>query len=127
MTAVKPLVAIVDDEESVGLATKRLLRSMDMDADSFRTGEALLKALAAIPPYRPDCLIVDVRMPGLSGLDLQERLQGSGLPIVFITAHDDIAVRERALQAGAVGFLRKPFDEGILIRTVRAAMKRQGA
>ncbi len=126
MTAAKPLVAIVDDEESVGLATQRLLRSIDMEAESFRTGEALLEALAALPSHRPDCLIVDVQMPGLSGLELQEELQGSGLPIVFITAHDDVGVRERALQAGAVGFLRKPFDAATLIRAVRAALKHHG-
>jgi FixJ family two-component response regulator len=127
MKAAKPLVVIVDDEESVGVATKRLLRSVGMAAESFRTGEALLQMLAAMPSYRPDCLIVDVQMPGLSGLDLQERLQGSGLPIVFITAHDEIGVRERALGAGAVAFLRKPFDEEILIKTVNAALKQHGA
>jgi FixJ family two-component response regulator len=98
-----------------------------MEAESFRTGEALLQMLSAMPSYRPDCLIIDVQMPGLSGLELQERLQGSGLPIVFITAHDDIGVRERALGAGAIAFLRKPFDEEILIKTVNAALKQHGA
>jgi FixJ family two-component response regulator len=127
MKAAKPLVVIVDDEESVGVATKRLLRSVGMEAESFRTGEALLQMLSAMPSYRPDCLIIDVQMPGLSGLELQERLQGSGLPIVFITAHDDIGVRERALGAGAIAFLRKPFDEEILIKTVNAALKQHGA
>jgi FixJ family two-component response regulator len=72
-------------------------------------------------PY-PACLIVDVQMPGLSGLDVQRRLAGSGMPVILITAHDDLNVRAQALFAGALAYLSKPFDDEIFIRAVRAAI-----
>jgi len=118
----KPFVAIVDDDESVGRSTKRLLRSAGIDAESFASGDDFLEMRAAMPSYRPDCVILDVQMPGLNGLEVQEKLTGSGLPVIFITAHDDIGVREQALAAGAVAFLRKPFNDEILIKAVRAAL-----
>jgi FixJ family two-component response regulator len=67
-------------------------------------------------------VILDVQMPGLSGLEVQQRLAGSGIPIIFITAHDDIGVREQALAAGALAYLRKPFGDEIFVKTVRAAI-----
>ncbi len=75
-----------------------------------------------MPSYRPDCLILDVQMPGMNGLEVQRRLAGSGLPIVFITAHDEIGVREKALAEGAVAYLRKPFNDELFVKTVRAAL-----
>ncbi len=119
----RPLVAIVDDDEAVGRSTKRLLRSIGIEAESFLTGDDFLELRAAMPSYHPDCVILDVQMPGLSGLDVQTRLAGSGLPVIFITAHDDIGVREQALAAGAVAFLRKPFNDEIFIMAVRTALQ----
>jgi FixJ family two-component response regulator len=91
-------------------------------AESFASGEAFLEALLSIPSYQPACVILDVQMPGLSGLEVQQRLAGSGIPIIFITAHDDIGVREQALAAGALAYLRKPFGDEIFVKTVRAAI-----
>jgi FixJ family two-component response regulator len=118
----KPLVVVVDDDESVCRAIKRLLRSVGMAAESFSSGEEFLDTLSSIPSYRPDCVILDVQMPGLNGLEVQGRLTTSGLSIIFITAHDDIGVRGQALAAGAVAYLRKPFDDEVFIKTVHAAL-----
>jgi len=122
----KPLVAIVDDDESVCRAIKRLLRSLGMEADTFTSGQEFIELMEAMPSLHVGCVILDVQMPGVSGLEVQERLAKSGgrLPIIFITAHDDGNVRERALAAGAVAFLRKPFNDELLIKTLREALKR---
>jgi FixJ family two-component response regulator len=124
METVKPFVVVVDDDESVSRATRRLLRSIGVRADTFSSGNQFLEVLASIPSYHPDCVILDVQMPGLNGLEVQQRLAGSGIQVVFITAHDDGAVRERALANGAVGYLRKPFDDQLFVRTVRSALNR---
>ena len=78
-----------------------------------------------MPSQRFDCVILDVQMPGVNGLQVQERLkrEGNRLPIIFITAHDEVNVREQALAAGAVAFMRKPFDAELLIKTLHAAIK----
>jgi FixJ family two-component response regulator len=122
----KPLIAIVDDDESVRRAIKRLVRSLGMDADMFTSGQEFAELMEAMPLLQADCVILDVQMPGLSGLEVQERLakSHSRLPVIFITAHDDLGLRERALAAGAVAFLRKPFNDELLIRTLRAALER---
>ncbi|MFJ1258197.1 response regulator transcription factor [Cupriavidus sp. CuC1] len=122
MSKVKPFVAIVDDDESVGRAIKRLLRSIGMQADAFASGEAFLEHVSSLPSYRPDCVILDIQMPGLNGLEVQQRLAGSGMPVIFITAYDDIAVREQALAAGAAAYLRKPFNDELFVMTVRSAL-----
>jgi len=77
------------------------------------------------PSFQPDCVVLDVQMPGMNGLEVQERLASSGnpLPVIFITAHDDLGVRDRALAAGAVAFLRKPFNDKLFIKTLRVALK----
>ena len=122
MTATgRPLIAVVDDDESVRRAVRRLLRSIGMDADPFASGDELLQLLSAMPSYHPDCVIIDVQMPGLNGLEVQRRLAGK-LPIIFITAHDDLGIREQALGAGAVAFLRKPFNDDLFVKTVDAAL-----
>ncbi|RDJ98011.1 response regulator transcription factor [Paraburkholderia lacunae] len=123
MGKLKPFVVVVDDDESVSRAIKRLLRSIGIAADTFASGDAFLEALASMPSYHPDCVILDVQMPGLNGLEVQRRLAGSGIPVVFITAHDDIGVREHALAGGAVAYLRKPFNDELFVKTVRAALE----
>lgn len=121
----KPLIAIVDDDESVCRAIKRLVRSLGMEAEAFTSGRDFIELIDAMPSFQPDCLVLDVQMPGMNGLDVQEQLvsRSSRLPIVFITAHDEMGVRERALAAGALAFLRKPFDDELFIKTLTAAVK----
>jgi FixJ family two-component response regulator len=123
----KPMIAIVDDDESVCRAMKRLVRSLAMDAETFSSGQQFFELLDAMPSFQPDCLVLDVQMPGLNGLDVQNRLKLSRnrMPVIFITAHDDVGVREKALAGGAVAFLRKPFDDELLVKTLREAMKRE--
>jgi len=124
-TKSNPLIAIVDDDESVCRSIKRLVRSLGMDADTFASGQEFIDLIEAMPSQRFACVILDIQMPGLNGLDVQERLHRGGhrLPIIFITAHDEVNVRERALTAGAVAFLRKPFDDKLFIKSLRAAVK----
>ena len=114
------LISIVDDDESVRDALKSLIDSMGFHAVVFASGEAFLNS-----PHisETDCLIADVRMPGMSGLELQERLNATNpLPIVFISAHDDGEARARGLRAGAVDFLKKPFSEDALVRAISACL-----
>lgn len=122
----KPLIAIVDDDESVCRAVRRLVRALAMDGETFTSGQQFLDLLDAMPAFQPDCLILDVQMPGMNGVAVQDRLTviGNKVPVIFITAHDEVGVREKALAAGAVAFLRKPFDDELLIKTLREALKR---
>jgi FixJ family two-component response regulator len=116
----------VDDDESVCRAIKRLVRSLGMEAEAFTSGRDFIELVDAMPSFQPDCLVLDVQMPGMNGLDVQEQLlsRANRLPIVFITAHDEMGVRERALSAGALAFLRKPFNDELLMKTLTAAVKR---
>jgi FixJ family two-component response regulator len=120
----KPTIAIVDDDASVCRALKRLIRSLDMNAQIFISGEAYLETASAIPSFHADCLILDLQMPGMSGLELQSRIAGTGVPVVFITAHDEAGAREKAFAGGAVAYLRKPFDDEILMQTLHVALSR---
>jgi FixJ family two-component response regulator len=122
MSQVKPLVAVVDDDESVSRAIKRLLRSTGLASDTFKTGDDFLDMFESIPSYRPACIVLDIQMPGLNGLEVQQRLAGSGIPVIFITAHDEAGVRKQALAAGAAAYLRKPFNDEVLIKAVRTAI-----
>jgi FixJ family two-component response regulator len=128
LSKIKPLIAIVDDDDSVCRAVRRLVRSLGMDGESFSGGQNFLDMLEAMPSFRPDCLILDVQMPGMNGLAVQDNLARGGkpFPVVFITAHDDVGIREKALAAGAVAFLRKPFDDELLIKTIEEALRRGG-
>jgi FixJ family two-component response regulator len=121
----KPFIAIVDDDESVCRAIKRLVRSLGMDADTFISGRQFIEFIEAIPSRPVDCVVLDVQMPGLNGLEVQERLARSGhpFPVIFITAHDEVGVREQALAAGALAFVRKPFNDELLIKVLSAALK----
>ena len=118
-----PLISIVDDDDSVRQALKSLIDSVGFHAEVFESGEEFLKS-----PYvsQTDCLIADVRMPGMSGLELQERLNASNssIPIVFISAHDDSDARVRGLRAGAVDFLKKPFSEDALLGAISTSLDR---
>lgn len=119
-------VSIVDDDESVRDAIRSLLRSVGIRADVFASGEEFLKSDAA---KHTACLILDVRMPGMSGLELQARLdvEGYKIPLIFITAHaSDREARDRALQGGAVDVLYKPFKEEVLLKHVYAALQTSG-
>jgi FixJ family two-component response regulator len=122
MSQVKPFVAVVDDDESVSRAIKRLLRSTGLAAETFKTGDDFLDMFDSIPSYRPACVVLDIQMPGSNGLEVQQRLAGSGIPVVFITAHDETDVRKQALAAGAAAYLLKPFNDEVLIEAVRTAI-----
>src|ERR1700692_2403412 len=122
MSQVKPFVAVVDDDVSVSRAIKRLLRSTGLAADTFKTGNDFLDMFESIPSYRPACIVLDIQMPGLNGLEVQQRLAGSGIPVIFITAHDEPGVRDPAFKSGAAGYLRKPFNDEVLIEAVRSAI-----
>jgi two-component system, LuxR family, response regulator FixJ len=114
-------VAIVDDEAPIRHALERLLRSAGLDARGFATGADFLAGLAA---RRPDCLIADLHMPGMSGLELVRQLQAMRLrlPVVVITAYDDPDSRARCLEAGAVAYLRKPLDQRVLLDAIALAI-----
>ena len=116
-------VAIVDDEAAVRDALLDLLDEAGLPAYAFASGEEFL---ASGRQYECSCLITDIRMPGMSGLDLQCRLKAERLriPIIFITAHSDEGMRTQALCSGAVEFLAKPFDDEVLLDSVRAALER---
>ena len=125
----QPLRAVVDDDKSVCRAIKRLVRALGMKSETFASGQEFVDCLEAMPSFRPDCAILDVQMSGLNGLAVQELLvrRARPIPVIFITAHDDVGVRERALAMGAVAFLRKPFNDELLIRTLRAVLQRDGS
>ena len=113
-------VALVDDDESVRKAVSRLLRVACVEVDVYASGRELLYALADHPL---DCVVLDMYMPAMNGLDVQADLAAHhpGLPIVFISAHDDAAAEQRALDAGAVAFLHKPFTEQQLLAAIATA------
>ena len=115
-------VAVVDDDESVRKALQRLLRASDLDADTFASPQDFLGSLQQA--ILPDCLVLDLQMPGTSGLDLQRQLVRAGLrlPIVVITGHDEPGMRARCLAAGARAYLRKPLEAGTLLAAIEAAI-----
>src|SRR5438876_12297712 len=112
------LVAIVDDDDSMRSALQGLLRSAELPAQSFASAEEFLKSGQQ---HQIACLIADIRMPGLSGLELQAQLNAERcrIPIIFITAHGDEKMRLQALRAGAVEFMAKAFDDGAVLECVR--------
>jgi FixJ family two-component response regulator len=116
------IVAVVDDDESVRTALKELLRSVGLPAQAFASAEDFLKSGQQ---KQTGCLIADIRMPGMSGLELQAKLNADRcrIPTIFITAHGDEKMRMQALRAGAVEFLAKPFDDEALLERVRTALE----
>src|SRR5438309_3776393 len=115
------MVAIVDDDDLMRSALQGLLKAVGMPAQAFASAEEFLKSGQQ---RQAGCLIADIRMPGMSGLELQAQLNAEHcrVPIIFITAHGDTKMRLQALRAGAVEFMAKPFDDEVLLENVRAAL-----
>jgi len=115
------LIAIVDDDESARSAIHGVLKSAGFQPRSFVSAEEFLESGQQ---REAACLITDIRMPGISGLELQARLaeQDCRIPIIFITSYGDTRTRSQAMRAGAIGFLGKPFDDEVLLESVRAAL-----
>src|SRR5437667_11648342 len=124
MTALEKtkMVAIVDDDDLMRSALQGLLKAVGLPAQTFASAEEFLKSGEQ---RETGCLIADIRMPGMSGLELQATLNADGcrIPIIFITAHGDEKMRMQALRAGAVEFVAKPFDDEALVASVRAALE----
>lgn len=120
MSTARLLVTVVDDDESVRESLPDLLRELGFDAEAFSSAEGFLESE---PEGRTQCLILDVSMPGMTGLELQRELsrRRSSIPIIFITAHADDAVRPSLLELGAVECLFKPFSEAVLLAALHAA------
>ncbi|HVR21940.1 MAG TPA: response regulator [Candidatus Polarisedimenticolia bacterium] len=116
------MVAIVDDDDLIRSALQGMLKSVGLPSQTFASAEEFL---ASGQQQQTACLIADIRMPGMSGLELQARLNAEHcrIPTIFITAHGDTRMRMQALRAGAVDFMAKPFDDGVLIESVRAALE----
>jgi FixJ family two-component response regulator len=116
------MVAVIEDDESYRVAVQRLLKSAGFSVQSFGSAEAFLNSGQQ---DKTGCLIADIRMPGMSGLELQSKLNSDDCPIptIFITAHGDEKMRLQAMRGGAVKFLTKPFDGEILLEAVRVALK----
>lgn len=121
-----PYVAIVDDEEPVRKALKRLLRASGLEAESYAGGKEFLDASAL---REPDCVLLDLHMPRMSGLQVLAALQAArrNVPVVVITAHDARETREQCLAAGATAYLRKPLEEHELLDTITACARRKNA
>ena len=119
------LVAIVDDDQSVQCSLQDLIESDGLSALCFGSAEQFLDSEAR---SKAACLIADIRMPGMSGLELQAKLKAERcpLPIIFITAHGDAAMRIHAMRQGAMEFLSKPFDDAVLLEIVHTALERWG-
>ncbi|RCS21906.1 DNA-binding response regulator [Phyllobacterium salinisoli] len=122
----RPLVLIVDDDDEVRNSLQELMLSVGLDVDGFATSRELLELEL---PDRPGCLVLDVRMPGSSGLDLQHQLasRGNAKPIIFLTGHGDIPMTVQAMKAGAVDFLTKPFRDQNLLDAVVTGIERDVA
>lgn len=121
-----PIVFVVEDDESLRQSLRRLVSSTGLSVEAFATAQAFLEVAR---PDAPACLVLDVHLPGLSGLDLQRQLTNSGeaLPIIFLTGRGDIEMSVRAMKAGAAEFLTKPFQSDALLEAIRHAIDRDRA
>src|SRR5882724_6605957 len=117
MTEAKPIVFVVDDDPSVRRAIRRLIGSVGLQVELFESAQEFLRSKR---PDVPSCLVLDIRLPGISGLDFQRELAMANvpIPIIFITAHGDIPMTVRAMKAGAVEFLTKPFHDQDLLDAI---------
>jgi len=118
-------VFVIDDDARIRAATERLLKSVGLHAESYATPKEFLTRKL---PDGPTCLVLDVRLPGMSGLDVQRKLADEGIeiPVIFITGHADIPMTVRAMKSGAVEFLTKPFRDQDLLDAIQQALQRQG-
>jgi len=118
-------VFVIDDDARIRAATERLLKSVGLHAESYATPKEFLTRKL---PDGPTCLVLDVRLPGISGLDVQRKLADEGIeiPVIFITGHADIPMTVRAMKSGAVEFLTKPFRDQDLLDAIQQALQRQG-
>jgi FixJ family two-component response regulator len=116
------LIAVVDDDAAVRRTTARLIEAFGFRAAAFESADSFLRSAQV---SETSCLVADVEMPGMNGLELQTHLAAGGhsIPIIFITAYDTKESRQRAMQAGAIAFLTKPFREELLLQTIRAAVR----
>ena len=121
MTKTRSLIAIVDDEEPIRKALKRLLRSAGLEVETFPSGVEFLESLAS---RRPDCVVLDLHMPVVSGFEVQARLAESGgsVPVVIITGHDSDETRAQALSGMPVAYLRKPVNDQVLLDAIELAL-----
>jgi len=119
------VVYVVDDDEAMRQSLGFLLRAAAVDVQTFESATAFLDAL---PRLRPGCLVTDVRMPGMSGIDLLRHLRDRkiAMPVIVITGHGDVPLAVEAMKGGAVDFLEKPFDDEVLLAAIRSALKKQG-
>ena len=120
------LISIVDDDHSIRRALRRLVRLAGFPAETFASGEAFLRSAYL---GRTACLVLDIHLNGgMSGFELQARLTADGvlIPVIFITAHDDVSTRERAVRCGAAAYLCKPFDEALLLEAIRGVVGGDG-
>jgi FixJ family two-component response regulator len=126
MSESRPIVFVVDDDPAVCLSLKRLVRSVGLEAQTFNSAQEFLRSYR---PEGPGCLVLDVRLPGLSGLDLQKELADAkvDLPIIFITGHGDIPMSVRAMKAGAVEFLTKPFRDQDMVDAIQNGIEKHKA
>jgi FixJ family two-component response regulator len=126
MSEERAAVFVVDDDPSIRRSLDTLLRSVDLDVHVFSSAQEFMHAPR---PDVPGCLVLDVRLPGMSGLTFQQELGKAGvaLPIIFLTGHGDVPMTARAMKAGAAEFLTKPFDEQVLLDAIHAALDRDRA
>jgi FixJ family two-component response regulator len=117
----KPLIAVVDDEASVRVALQRLIRAAGLDVKTFPSGTEVLEFMQT---RQPDCIVLDLHMPGDNGFEVQSRLALAGMqvPVIVITGHDTPESRSRAMAGGAVDYLLKPVDDRILLDAISAAI-----
>ena len=120
----KPLIAVVDDDQSVREALENLISSVGFEVKLFASAEDFLDSDT---PLQTDCAILDVRLPGISGLELQQRLaaDGQSIPVIIITAQGDDKTQHEAVALGAIAFLKKPVKEEVLLAAVESALKRK--
>lgn len=121
-----PTVYLVDDEPEVLDYVQSLLDSVGLRYETYRTADSFLESYEA---HSPECLVLDIRMPGMSGLELQRRLkaQGATLPIVFLTGHSDVAMAVQAMKEGALDYIEKPCHSQVLLDTIQLALERDRA
>ena len=122
-TSSSPIVFIVDDEEDMRLAMQRILKTVNLRAELFATAQDFLQRHI---PDAPSCLVLDVRLPGMGGLEVQQKLieAGINIPIIFITAHGDIPMTVKAMKSGAFEFLTKPFRHQEFLDAIQQALQR---